>query len=83
MHETSTSTLNHLTDDDRPIQPVVTPQVFNEPEAASWLRVSRVTLQRIRLRGEIAFTRIGGTRVVYTLKQLTDYLAAHERPALA
>jgi len=58
------------------------PQVFTEPEAANWLRVSRITLQRIRLRGEISFSRVGGTRVVYTIKNLTDYLASCERKAL-
>lgn len=56
-------------------------QVFTEPEAARLLRISRVTLQRIRLRGEISFSRIGGTRVIYTEKHLGDYLAARERAA--
>lgn len=57
------------------------PQVFTEPEAAKWLRVSRITLQRVRLRGEISFSRVGGVRVVYTYKNLTDYLASRERTA--
>lgn len=55
------------------------PQNFTEPEAARWLKISRVTLQRIRLRGEIGFVRVGGTRVVYRLDDLVRYLAAHER----
>lgn len=57
------------------------PQVFTEPEAAKFLRLSRQTLQRIRLRGEIAFCRVGGTRVVYTRQHLDAYLASRERAA--
>ncbi len=55
--------------------------IFTEPEAARWLKVSRITLQRIRLRGEIAFSRVGGTRVIYTQKHLIDYLNSRERAA--
>jgi hypothetical protein len=58
------------------------PQNFTEVEAAKWLKVSRITLQRIRLRNEIAFSRVGGTRVIYTLKHLEDYLASRERIAI-
>lgn len=58
------------------------PSTFTEPEAARWLKISRVTLQRIRLRGDIGFCRIGGTRVLYTSKHLEDYLTATERKAL-
>lgn len=54
---------------------------FTEPEAAFWLKVSRITLQRARLRGEIAFSRIGGCRVIYTRKHLEDYLISRERAA--
>ena len=54
-------------------------QIFTEAEAAKLLKISRVTLQRIRLRGEIAFARIGGTRVIYTNKHLEAYLHFRER----
>lgn len=54
---------------------------YTEKEAARWLKVSRPTLQRIRLRGEIAFSRIGGTRVIYTTKHLSEYLVSRERAA--
>lgn len=57
------------------------PQIFTEPEAAKWLKVSRITLQRIRLRGEIAFSRIGGTRVIYTAQHLSDFLKSREKAA--
>lgn len=62
-------------------QPIQISPVFTEPEAASWLKVSRVTLQRIRLRGEISFCRVGGCRVIYTSKHLEEYLASRERAA--
>lgn len=54
-------------------------RVFTEIEAAKVLKVSRVTLQRVRLSGGISFSRVGSSRVVYTEKNLTDYLAARER----
>jgi hypothetical protein len=47
---------------------------FTEPEAAKHLKVSRITLQRRRLAGEIAFFRIGA-RVVYSTAHLDDFLA--------
>jgi hypothetical protein len=58
-----------------------TQEIFTEPEAAHWLKVSRITLQRARLRGEIAFSRVGGCRVIYTRRHLEDYLASRERAA--
>lgn len=57
------------------------PAVFTEAEAARLLKVSRITLQRIRLRGEIAFSRVGGTRVIYTSRHLEEYLADREQAA--
>jgi len=56
-------------------------QNFTEAEAAEWLRTSRVTLQRIRRRGEISFSRIGGSRIIYTRQNLNDYVASRERAA--
>lgn len=58
-------------------------EIFTEPEAAKLLKVARITLQRARLRGEIAFSRIGGCRVVYTRKHLFDYVESRERAAYA
>jgi len=66
----------------QPNNPPTLTQNFTEIEAAKWLKVSRITLQRIRLRNEIAFSRVGGTRVIYTLKHLEDYLASRERVAV-
>ena len=56
-------------------------EIFTEHEAAAWLKVSRITLQRARLRGEIAFARVGGCRVIYTRRQIEDYLNSRERAA--
>ena len=70
---------NNLTADQ--IDKAASPEIFTEPEAAAWLKVSRITLQRARLRGEIAFARVGGCRVIYTRRQIEDYLNARERAA--
>ena len=59
------------------------PMTFSEEEAASYLKISRITIQRIRLRGEITFARIGGTRVVYTSQHLEQYICSRERAAVA
>ncbi len=53
--------------------------LFTEVEAAKLLRVSRITLQRTRLNGKIAFVRIGGSKVFYKQKHHDDYLLAQER----
>lgn len=54
---------------------------YTEKEAAGLLKVSRITLQRLRIRGQIAFSRIGGTRVLYTHQDLLDYIALRKRAA--
>lgn len=54
---------------------------YTEQEAAGLLKVSRITLQRLRIRGEIAFSRIGGSRVIYTHQNLLDYIDARKRAA--
>jgi hypothetical protein len=53
-------------------------QCVSEKEAALRLGVSRATLLRARLRGEISCFRIG-IRVVYSAAHLRDYLTAVER----
>lgn len=55
------------------------PQLFTELEASRLLKISQITLKRIRLRGEIKFSRIGGSRVIYTDQQLLDYINNRER----
>lgn len=57
------------------------PQNFTEEEAANWLKISRITLQRLRKAGKVAFYRVGGSRIIYSLKHLEDYLETRERLA--
>jgi excisionase family DNA binding protein len=52
--------------------------LMTEPEAARELRVSRITLQRLRLRGHVSYVRVGG-QVRYTASHLKDYLKQQER----
>lgn len=55
---------------------------MTEREAARFLRISVITLKRIRYRGEIASSRVGRNRILYTTKGLTEYLASRERFAV-
>jgi excisionase family DNA binding protein len=48
-----------------------------EVEAATYLRISRTTLIRLRQRGEISSTRVGN-RVFYTQGQLDRYIGRSE-----
>jgi len=70
---------SHLNQELSSAIPAEIQRTFTEPEAAGYLKISRQTLQRIRIRGEISFCRVGGTRVLYTHKHLEDYLASRER----
>ncbi|MBV9241774.1 MAG: helix-turn-helix domain-containing protein [Acidobacteria bacterium] len=58
-----------------------TQEVFREQEAAAFLQVSRITLQRLRLKGEVPFSRIG-IQVRYTKSQLERFLASRERATI-
>lgn len=53
-------------------------ETLTESAAAQMLGVSKITLQRLRNRGEISHFRIGA-RVLYSPEHLKDYLAAVER----
>lgn len=53
-------------------------ETLTEAEAARMLGVSKITLQRLRNRGEISHFRIGA-RVLYSLEHLSDYLVDVER----
>jgi excisionase family DNA binding protein len=57
-------------------------ETLTESEAARMLGVSKITLQRLRNRGEISHFRIGA-RVLYSPEHLKDYLADVERKKLA
>jgi excisionase family DNA binding protein len=53
-------------------------ETLTEVEAAQLLGISKITLQRLRHRGEISHFRIGA-RVLYSPQHLKDYLADVER----
>lgn len=53
-------------------------ETLTESEAARMLGISKITLQRLRNRGEISHFRIGA-RVLYAPEHLKDYLADVER----
>ena len=53
-------------------------ETLSESAAARLLGVAKITLQRARKRGEISHFRIG-SRVLYSPKQIADYLSAVER----
>jgi excisionase family DNA binding protein len=53
-------------------------ETLTETAAAQVLGVARITLQRLRKRGEISHFRIGA-RVLYSPEHLKDYLADVER----
>jgi excisionase family DNA binding protein len=53
-------------------------ETLTEAEAARMLGVSKITLQRLRNRGEISHFRIGA-RVLYSPTHIQDYLSSVER----
>jgi hypothetical protein len=63
-------------------KPGSVPELLNEREAAMILRVKAATVRAERIRGKIAYTRIGA-RIFYTLQQVSDYLERQSVPACA
>jgi excisionase family DNA binding protein len=55
-------------------------ETLTESAAARMLGVSKITLQRLRNRGEISHFRIGA-RVLYSPKHIQDYLSSVEQKA--
>lgn len=64
------------------MNPLTSPTSRNltEPEAASRIGVCRLTLLRIRQRGDISFYRVG-TRVLYAPEHIEAFLRRNERVA--
>jgi excisionase family DNA binding protein len=58
-------------------------EVYNNREAAQFLRVSRITLYRERKKGNIDFRRVGPGKVVFTRCDLETYLERQKRAAYA
>lgn len=58
-------------------------ELFTNKEAAEFLRVSPVTLWRIREKGKIDFRIISAGKIVYTRADLETYLEKQKRAAFA
>lgn len=59
-------------------RPASRTRVLSEAQAAEFLGVSRATVTRLRLAGELSFCRIG-SRVVYRESDLEEFLATRNR----
>lgn len=55
---------------------LVKPQHITDAEAATHMRCSRVTVRRLRYRGDLPTTRVGG-KVLIPRSAVEDYLLAH------
>lgn len=53
---------------------------YTEPEAAALIGVCRLTLLRLRQKGEIAFFRVG-SRILYAPSHIEEFLSRCERRA--
>lgn len=58
-------------------------QLFTNKEACEFLRVSPVTLWRIREKGKIDFRRVGAGKIVFTREDLENYLEQQKGVAYA
>jgi excisionase family DNA binding protein len=54
-------------------------QLLTEQETSETLRLSRITLHRLRKAGRLGFHRIG-SRVMYSPLQVQQFLESTERP---
>jgi excisionase family DNA binding protein len=54
-------------------------EVFNNREAAHFLRISTITLYRERAKGKIVFRRVGAGKVIFTREDLDNYLEQQKR----
>ena len=57
-------------------------QIFTDREAAEYMRISQVTLWRLRKTGKISFRR-AGCKIIYTQLDLENYLDSTKREAFA
>ena len=58
------------------------PQIYTDIEASAYLKISKVTLWRLRKAKLISFRRVA-SRVVYTGEDLRNYLERSKNAALA
>ncbi len=57
-------------------------QIFTDKEASDYLRISQVTLWRLRKTGKISFRR-AASKIIYTQTDLENYLQSTKREAFA
>ncbi len=57
-------------------------ELFTEIEAARYLRISRTTLWRERVKGNIAFRR-SASKLIYTRDDLERYIERNKREAFS
>ncbi len=57
-------------------------QIYTDREAAEYLRISQVTLWRLRKTGKISFRR-AASKIIYTQTDLENYLQSTKREAFA
>jgi predicted site-specific integrase-resolvase len=57
-------------------------QNFTDKEASDYLRISQVTLWRLRKTGKISFRR-AASKIIYTQADLDKYLQSTKREAFA
>jgi predicted site-specific integrase-resolvase len=55
---------------------------YTDKEAADYLRISQVTLWRLRKAGKISFRR-AASKIIYTQADLENYLQSTKREAFA
>lgn len=66
---------------DRPPMPAPSHTFFTTEQAAAYLGVSARMVRRARERGDLATTRLGGTRVFHTPAQLDEWVERCTTPA--
>ncbi|MEJ7862151.1 MAG: helix-turn-helix domain-containing protein [Pyrinomonadaceae bacterium] len=57
-------------------------QIYTDREAAEYMRISQVTLWRLRKTGKISFRR-ASSKIIYTHTDLENYLERNKREAFA
>lgn len=57
-------------------------EIFDNKEAAAFLRVSEITLWRLRKAGLLSFRRIAG-KVIYTRQDIQNLLERNKKAATA
>lgn len=55
-------------------------QLYTDQEASAYLRISQITLWRLRKAGKISFHRMG-SKIIYTSDDLENYLQSTKKEA--